>query len=398
MHPIYEEAKSLQEELVKYRRYFHAHPELGLEEFNTSDYIEKELVNMGYSPVRVTQTGLMVTCGGHTPGKTILLRGDMDALPIHEQTELSFKSENGNMHACGHDFHMAMLLGAAKLLKRHESEVKGLIKIMFQPAEENISGAQLMIDEGILENPTVDMALMIHLFPNLPLKAGTVLIPDPGPTTLAADWFTITVNGRGGHGAMPNTTVDPLNVASHIHIALQNLNARECPPTQMSVVTIGMMQGGDAGNVIPDTAVMKGTIRTQDEDNRAYIKRRLSEISKGIGLTFNADVQVDIIDGCPAIVCDKQVVESLQEAMSEVMPTDEWAMIHEYFDAGKVLFSEDFSYITERVPGAMLLLGAGHSEDGYNYPLHHPKVMFDESILYRGVAVHAYGALKYLSE
>lgn len=393
---IVNEALELKERLVKYRRHFHQNPEIGMDVDNTAKFVVEELIKMGYEPEEISRNGIMATAGGKKPGKTVLVRGDMDALPIKEDSDLDYKSCNNYMHACGHDFHTSMLLGAAQLIKNHEDEINGTVKIMFQPGEEIITGAKEMIAAGALKNPDVDMALMIHLFPNLELESGTVIVANPGPSTLAADWFEIEIFGKGGHGAMPNTTVDPLNIAAHMHIALQSINSRETSPLDTSILTIGVMEGGDIGNVIPDKAVLKGTIRTYSEENRSFIHKRIKEIAKYSAETFRGSCEVKILNGCPSIVSDASVVENVNEALGEIMDDGKLLAMSDVFKDGKILFSEDFSYITNEVPGAILLLSSGHRDQGYNYPLHHPKVKFDEEILCVGAAVHAQNALHYL--
>lgn len=396
IHPILEEAKLLQDELVEYRRYIHQNPEIGMEVHKTATFVMQELRKMGYEPVEISRNGIVAIAGGKKPGKTLLLRGDMDALPIIEESDVSFRSCNQYMHACGHDFHTSMLLGAAKLLKAHEDELNGTVKLMFQPGEEIIVGAQEMIDAGVLKNPEVDLALMIHLLPNMPLASGTVLLPIDGPTTLAADWFEIEIFGKGGHGAMPHITVDPLNIAAHMHLALQTINSRETSPLETSIVTIGVMEGGDIGNVIPDRAVIKGTIRTFGKENRVFIHQRIREIAAQTAATFRGTCEVTIRTGCPSIVSHPDAVELTHKALEPLLESGKVMSMKDVFLGGKILFSEDFAFVTEQCPGAILLLTSGHQEDGYCYPLHHPKVIFDEQILSVGAAVHAQNALTYL--
>jgi hippurate hydrolase len=397
-HPILKEAMGLKDDLIAYRRHIHQHPEIGMELYKTAAFVKEELIKMGYAPTEISKNGILAIAGGLKPGKTLLLRGDMDALPIKEESDLSFKSCNEYMHACGHDFHTSMLLGAAKLLKLHENELHGTVKLMFQPGEEIILGAKEMIEAGVLENPKVDMALMIHLYPNLELDRGSLIIPHAGPTTLAADWFEIEILGKGGHGAMPHATIDPLNVAAHMHLALQSINSRETNPLDTSILTIGVMEGGDIGNVIPDKAVLKGTIRTFNEENRAFIHERLKDIAHHTAASFRASCQVHIRQGCPSIVSDSKVIENVHEALSKMLEANQLLSMDEVFKEGKILFSEDFSYITQSTPGAILLLSSGHKDLGYHYPLHHPKVRFDEEILCIGAAVHAQNALWYLRD
>lgn len=217
----------------------------------------------------------------------------MDALPIQETSDLPFKSLTGNMHACGHDIHTSILLGAAKLLKDHEDEINGQVKLMFQPAEETLRGAKTMIDAGLLENPKVDAALMIHVASGMPLPSGAIMVVGENMRSAAADWFKITVQGKGGHGAMPNLGVDPLNISTHIFLALQNINSREVPPGEPTIVTVGSFHGGSVANVIPDTATLEGTIRTLDAENRSLVKERVRSIAEKTAEVFCGEQSPD---------------------------------------------------------------------------------------------------------
>ncbi|MCK5737063.1 MAG: amidohydrolase, partial [Spirochaetaceae bacterium] len=304
MKELLGEAKSLNKSLLEWRRFLHKNAEVHTILPITTAYVMDRLKEMGYNPVEICKSGVLAVISGKKPGKTILLRGDMDALPITEETNLEFKSETGNMHACGHDFHTSMLLGAARLLKKHEDEIEGTVKLMFQPAEETLTGAKLMIEAGILENPEVDAAMMIHVFSGMPFPEGSVIFAGSGIISATSDWFKINIKGRGGHGAMPHTAIDPLNAAAHIHIALGEINSREIDPNETGVVTVGQMHGGTTGNIIPDTAFLSGTIRTYNDETREFIKKRVVEISEGIGRTFRCDVEVELSKPCPAVVND----------------------------------------------------------------------------------------------
>ena len=399
MEQFVEKAQLLQEDLIGYRRVLHKNPEIGMVLPATTDFVKSELEKMGYEPNEICQSGLVATVGGKKPGKVILLRADMDALPIEEETTEACKSNNGNMHDCGHDFHTTMLLGAAKLLKDHEDEINGTVKLMFQPGEETLNGAKAMIDAGVLANPKVDAAVMLHVFTGFPAPAGMVILPEAGPSSAASDGFEIQVKGKGGHGAMPNTTVDPLNILSHIHIALQSINSREVNPTDSAVVTVGMMMGGIASNVIPDTAVMKGTIRTFSKENREFIPKRVKEIAEGTAMTFRAEAEVKITNGCPSLVNDHSVLKSARQSlvglfgeqgilnMADMMP-----------GGGKMMGSEDFSFVSNEVPSLMIAMTAGNANDGYIYPMHHPMAKFDEAILYKGAAAYANIAINWLNQ
>ena len=318
----------------------------------------------------------------------------MDGLPIEEQTGLNYACQTGNMHACGHDMHTAMLLGAAKLLKQHESEIIGTVKLMFQGAEEIFEGASDMIANGVLEDPKVDAAVMIHVVAGTQIPTGSILVSAPGISAPAADYFTIRVQGKGCHGSAPQNGVDALTAAAHILIALQELQARELPTTSQAVLTVGTMQAGSAGNVIADRAVMTGTIRSYDEDTRAFLKKRLTEISKAIAGAFRADVVVELGSGCPTLVNDKTLAESVYSILTDLLGKEKTIRTPQGIAGGG---SEDFAYISQNVPSLMLALAAGEPEKGYQYSQHHPKVMFDESVLEIGAAVYAATAINWLN-
>lgn len=401
---LQEEAQKLHEIIVSNRRYLHTHPETGFDLKETVSYVKKELEDMGYEPIECGKAGLIAVAGGKKPGKVFLIRGDMDALPIKEEADVDFASDSGRMHACGHDMHTAMLLGAARLLKMHEDEIEGTIKLMFQPAEEIFEGSHDMIEAGVLKNPDVDAALMIHVMAGMPFEAGTVIVSAPGVSAPAADYFDIKVQGKGCHGSMPNAGVDPLNVAAHILIALQEINARELAMSEQAVLTIGTMNAGVAANVIPDTVNMGGSIRTFDEETRAFIKERMVEISEGIAKSFRAEVEVTFGSGCPTLVNDKDLSMCAEKYVKELLGQRKAFSVAQLnamsgdSKSSKSAGSEDFAYVSQEVPSIMLALAAGQPDKGYCYPQHHPMVKFDESALAGGSAVYAYTALRWLEE
>lgn len=395
---ILEEARLLQEELVSHRRYLHQHPELGLDLPLSSAYVKEKLVQMGYEPVDCGQSGVLATVGGQKPGRVFLIRGDMDALPVKEEVEWAHKSTNDNMHACGHDLHTAMLLGAARLLKENEEHLKGTVKLMFQPAEETLVGAKAMINAGILRDPEVDGAMMIHVMSGQPVASGKVLIPSAGISSAASDWFELHIKGKGGHGASPDKAVDPLNIAAHTLIALQEINSREIPASEPLALTVGVMEGGRTSNVIPDRALLKGTIRTYNPQTREFVKARVLEIAEGVAKVFRGETDARILEGCPSIVNDEALVRSAQDYLTELLGQEEVLPLSSLYPGGRMSGSEDFGFVSERVPTLSLSLAAGDPKEGYSFPLHHPKVRFDESVLYRGAAVYAYIALRWLEE
>ena len=396
---ILREAKALQEEIKSHRLWLHTHAETGFDLTETKPYVKSALMKMGYTVQECGKAGLVTTVG-KPGGKVLLLRADMDALPIAEEADVDFACKNGRMHACGHDMHTAMLLGAAKILKAHESELGGTVKLMFQPAEEIFEGSKDMIASGVLENPRPDAALMIHVAAGMPLPAGTVVVSAPGVSAPAADYFTIRVHGKGCHGSAPQNGIDPLTAAAHILIALQEIHARELSASDEAVLTIGTFHAGEAGNVIPDTATMGGTIRTYDEKTRAYLKERMTAIAKNVAEAFRASAEVSFGSGCPTLVNDKDLSEKVTGYLKDLLGASH-AFTTAELNGGKPARgggSEDFAYVSHEVPSLMLALAAGEPSKGYPYPQHHPKVKFDESVLSTGAAVFVDCAIQYMKE
>lgn len=400
---LLKEAEKIYSFILSARRKLHQSPGVGFDISETVSFVKNELQNMEISPIECGKAGIIALIGGKRPGKVFLLRADMDALPIKEESDVEFRSENGKMHACGHDMHTAMLLGAAKLLKAHENEIEGTIKLMFQPAEEIFEGSDDMIKAGLLENPKVDGALMIHIMAGMPFPAGTVMVSAPGVSAPAADYFKIKVQGVGAHGSMPNLGVDPLTAAAHILISLQEIHARELAIADRAVLTIGKMNGGTVANAIPDTAEMEGSIRTFDEETRTYLKERVVDISSSVAAAFRATAEVTFGSGCPTLVNDKELSESMEQYMKELLgdraiPVAQLRTGDSSDKSSKTAGSEDFAYVSQKVPSIMLALAAGESEKGYIHPQHHPKVKFDEDVLSVGSAVYAYSALRWLED
>ena len=401
---LLKESKEYEAELISARRYLHTHPGTCFDIGDTLTFVKSKLEEMGYEPKECGKAGLVALAGNKKPGKVFMIRGDMDALPIKEEADIDFPSTNGNMHACGHDMHTTMMLGAAKLLKAHENEINGTVKLMFQPAEEVFEGSNDMIQNGLLENPKVDAALMIHVMAGMPMPTGTAIVSDGGVSAPAADYFTIKIQGKGCHGSMPNNGVDPITVAAHIITALLEINARELALSDEAVLTIGSIHGGKASNAIPDTVEMGGTIRTYDEDVRAFMKNRMIELSQSIATAFRASAEVSFGSGCPTLVNDGDLsqctVKYLKELFgpSKVFTAGQLNAMSGDKKAPKTAGSEDFAYVSQEVPSIMLAFAAGHPEDGYCYPQHHPKAKFDEAALTDGSAVYAYTAMRWLEE
>lgn len=401
---ILQEAAAYQEQLVQTRRYLHSHPETGFDLKNTTEYVRKELIAMGYEPVMCGKSGIIALSGKKKSGKVFLIRGDMDALPIKEESDVPFSSDNGKMHACGHDMHTTMMLGAARLLKSHEYEIEGTVKLMFQPAEEIFEGSDDMINAGVLNSPDVDAAMMIHVMAGLPIPAGTVISCDGGVSAPAADYFYIDIQGKGCHGSMPNNGVDPVTIAAHIITGLSEINSRELGLSDDAVITIGTINAGNAANVIPDTAHMSGTIRTYDEETRSYIKQRVSDIASNIASAYRGSASVTYGSGCPCLLNNPDLATCSAKYLNELLGpsrTFTAAQLNAMSGGGKAsksTGSEDFAYVSQKVPSIMFALAAGTPQDGYCYPQHHPKVKFDEAILSEGSAVYAYTAMRWLEE
>lgn len=404
LEQLLEEASQLEETLVFNRRYLHSHAETGFDLKDTHAFVKKALVDMGYEPAECGKSGLVALAGGKKDGKVFLIRADMDALPIKEEAQVDFSSTNGCMHACGHDMHTAMMLGAARLLKMHEKEIEGTVKLMFQPAEEIFEGSHDMIGSGLLKNPDVDAALMIHVMAGMPFEAGTVIVSAPGVSAPAADYFEIRVQGTGCHGSMPNTGVDPLNAAAHILIAFQEIHSRELAMDDRAVLTVGTMNAGTAANAIPDMAVMGGSMRTYDEEVRSFMKERMVQIAEGIAESFRAEARIIWGSGCPTLVNDRELSICAEKYVKELLGEGRVFSVAALNTMSgeqkspKTAGSEDFAYVSQEVPSIMLALAAGQPEKGYIYPQHHPMVTFDEDALVSGSAVYAYTAIRWLEE
>lgn len=398
---ILEEAARNEAEIIRIRRHLHQNPEVSFSLDKTLEFVSGELAKIGLNPIPCGRAGFTVLIGSGSP--VYMLRADMDALPVREEADVDFAADNGNMHACGHDMHTAMLLGAAMLLKKHEKELHGTVKLDFQPSEETFEGSKDMIGAGLLKDPKVDAALMIHVSAAMPVPAGSVIVCDGGVSAPAADCFEIDVQGTGCHGSMPDKGVDPITIAAHIITSVQEIHARELNLLDEAVLTFGSVNGGIADNVIPDTVKLTGTIRTYDEETRSFIRQRLTEISENVARTFRGEAKVSFVRECPTLVNDPDLSACTIEYMRELLgPTRAFAAGDLARMSGskpsKSGGSEDFAYVSHEVPSIMLALASGEPDKGYCYPQHHPKVKFDESVLAPGSAVYAYNALRWLEE
>ena len=385
---ILEEARMIREELIRNRRYLHQNAELGFALPKTKAYLLKELRAYGYDP-QIVGEGIVCLCGGG--GRTIMLRADMDALPQKEVTGLDFASQEEACHSCGHDGHMAVMLGAAKLLKEHEKELMGTVKIIFQPGEELLSGSRKMIEAGVLENPKVDAAMAFHLgFGPSELYENTVgrLAYSPHKMLPSADAFEITVKGKSAHGSAPYAGISALNAAANIIVAVQQLLCLEVPCTEPSVISICRLTSGASSNIIPDEAVMQGSIRAYTRENRQFLKERLAEISQNIGINWRTEISVVFTHGVGPTINDPQLSEELAAYCGEVMK--------EVTVIPQLAYSEDFSNYGEYVPAFFASLCAGRPEEGYAFSLHDPAAVFDEEALVYGAAAFSNAAMKWL--
>lgn len=390
--PFREAANDIAAEVTTDRRYLHQHPELAFEEEQTARYVAERLRSLGLQvETGIAGTGVVGLLQGDQPGKTVLLRADMDALPIAEQNDVPYKSQNpGKMHACGHDAHTAMLLGVARVLSEHRAEIPGSVKFVFQPAEEvPPGGAQAMIKAGVLENPHVDAAFGVHIGQDMPL--GTVGVTN-GPMNAASDRFEVTIHGKGGHAARPHLSVDPVVVASHCILALQTLASREVDPFKQIVVTIGSLHAGTIANVIPETATLAGTVRTFDAVVRRHIAERLPALIEGVAGAMRATVDVRYEFGYPALINDAVMADLVREVARQVV--GETKLI----ERGATMGGEDMAYFLQEVPGCFFRIGSNNPERGLIHGHHHPRFDIDEAALPVGVAMLASVALRYLDQ
>ena len=384
------EAEALKPQLLTDRRTLHRDPEVGPSLPRTAAYVTERLTALGYTP-RPLAGGVVADITGEDTGRCVLLRADMDALRVREATGLDFQSENGAMHACGHDMHAAMLLGAAALLKRHQADLKGTVRLVFQPDEEGFTGAKSMLAAGVLKDaPSPKAALALHVNSGTP--SGMVLC-GRGTFMAGCTLFRISVRGTGCHGAMPETGVDPINIAAHIYLSLQELTAREISAKEPAVVTIGHFQGGQAPNIIPDTAVLQGTLRTNDSASREKLVRRLKEVIQGTAEVYGGSAEIETISQVPPLVCDPVMTDEMVRYMKELPIPDLTPVPNTSASA-----SEDFATIAEKVPSVYMYLSAGYMDERGDAPAHNPKVQFNEDVCPIGTACLAHCAVRWLAE
>ncbi|MEM8857810.1 MAG: amidohydrolase [Chloroflexota bacterium] len=373
------EAQKEFETLVQDRRDFHRHPELGFKEERTSRIVAQRLNELGMEvQTGVGQTGVVGLLDGDLPGPTVLLRFDMDALPITEDTGLEFSSENpGVMHACGHDGHMSMGLGLARIMARHRDKIAGTLKFVFQPAEEGLGGAFAMIADGVLENPKPDVALAMHLWNKVPYGQAWVT---NGPAMSASSRFELKITGRGGHGASPHETVDPILASAHVITALQSIVSRNVDPQESVVISVGMIEGGTTYNVIPESVMIKGSVRSFSNEIHRKVYRRILETASSVAAGFGCTVALETVVIVAAVVNDDGVSEQVRQSAQKVLGPEN------VLDR-KEMASEDMGYMLEEVPGCYFFIGSANHEAGQNFPHHHPRFDFDERAMMNGIAV-----------
>lgn len=384
-------AQELKEETISNRRFLHQHPELGLTLPVTSSFVEKKLKEMGYQIKYLGSSGLTAVAGEAHTGKTILLRADMDALPMSEESGLEFAAQKGISHSCGHDLHTAMLLTAAKIIKEQEVCLKGQVKFLFQPGEETGDGALLMISEGILNDPRPDAVLAMHVNAKAPLG---MLGYGSGITFCSNDNLEITIKGEGGHGARPHEARDPLKTANHLYQALQTIRTSDISPLEPVILTITAINGGSTYNVIPDKVTMKGTLRTYDEEAQQKVLKRIEEICRNIGKLFDNEIVIQFKDKILPMYCAPVFTDEIIGYGREILGAHRVSPVNEV-----KMGSEDFAYISSQYKAASgyLFIGAGPDEEnGYPYGQHSPRVIFNEDVLPLGAAVMAGSAIKWL--
>lgn len=386
---FYERALELREETVTHRRWLHRNAEVGLHMPKGQAYVLEQLRNYG---LEARPCGHGVTAElGKKGGRTILLRADMDALPMPDESGESFSCPTGTeAHTCGHDLHTAMLLTAAKMLKEKEDMLCGSVRFMFQPAEETFEGAKDMMANGILEG--VDAALAYHVGSGR-TPMGLFMYNSGGIMMYAVDGFRITIHGRGAHGAYPHNSIDPINIGAHICLALETLIAREADPSKSCVLTIGSFFAGSAPNIIPDTAVLQGTLRTNDRDSREKMVRRLKEVVQKTAEAFGGTAETRMLFEVPPLICDPSTTAEMVGYMEE-LPIPGLDSVPDM----SISVSEDFAFIAEKVPSVFMYLSAGYMDERGDAPVHNPKVQFNEEVCPIGSACLAHCAARWLKE
>lgn len=388
---IFKKAQAINKELISIRRDIHAYPEFALQEYRTSAYIASKLRELGLDvQTNIGITGVIGTLKGYTPGKTIMIRADMDCLKIEEQTDLEFKSKNpGFMHACGHDAHIAWVIGAAMILKDFKEGIQGNIKFLFQPAEEIVGGAERMIRDGALENPKVDAAIGAHVWPSLPSGSFGLRY---GEMMAAPDTFIIKIKGKGGHGATPHNCIDPIAIGCQVYTALQNIVSRRNDPVDPLVITVGKFVAGSAPNIIPEEVLMEGTTRTFSEDLRNKLPQLIETTIKGITEAYGATYEFLYDFRYPAVINHSSMVDLAKDAVETLFGSEKVQVMKK-----PEMIGEDFSYFQKEVPSVFLAIGNSNKEKGTHIDLHNPTFKVDEDIIHSTSALLSLCALNFLN-
>jgi hippurate hydrolase len=388
-----DDATEILPDLQALRRDIHREPELGLQNPKTLAKIKAALAGL---PLEFAEgpstTGLLATLKGPSNGRTVLLRGDMDALPLNEDTGLDYSSTvEGAMHACGHDTHVAMLVGAAKMLCARKDQLAGTVQFMFQPGEEGHHGARFMLDDGLID-PLPDAAFALHIMPNAPHG---IFTGRAGPLLASSDVLSISVKGAGGHASMPHDAIDPIPVACEIVSAIQAMITRKISVFDPAVVTIAKISAGTTNNIIPEAATMLGTIRTLSPRQRAHVAEELQRLAPNIAAAHGCTADVHIEPGFPVTLCDARAVQFGQRVVEDMFGPESWMTLDT-----PIMGAEDFAYVLEKVPGAMFFLGASHEGDDWRSccGLHSNRMVLDDSVMARGAALHAAIAERFLAE
>ena len=389
-NPFLQEAREFAPWLNEIFFQLHRQPELGCQEFKTQALILRELEAMGIEAATIADTGVLGIIRGERPGKTVAFRADMDALPIQEETGLPYASQiPGVMHACGHDSHVTMLLGAAKLLNAHKDKLQGNVKLFFQPAEESSGGAQRMIAAGCMENPHVDGVFFGH---SSSKPMGTIEVR-AGANSAASNTFTVTFRGKGSHGAAPHKGTDVIVAACQAVTALQTICSRRTNPTDAVVVTIGSFHAGTSSNILPESAVLTGIIRTLSPEVRARAKEDFRQILSGVAAAMNVEVEIDLQDGYAATINDEAMTQIVRASAAKVLGKEN--VLEKPLPT---MGTEDFSYFCQAAPGCNYHIGTGNPEKGPIYPGHTPKFAVDPEALLYGTAIYAQIAEDFLNQ
>ena len=383
MNKFLKRAQELEASMKNDRHYLHQNAEVGFDLPITTKYVMDRLQEIGLEPKEICKSGVTALIEGKKPGKTYLLRADMDALSMNEENVLEFASKTNAAHNCGHDMHTAILLGAAQILKENVDELEGNVRLMFQPNEEAFLGSKAMIEAGVLDD--VDVASCMHMM--LDYDASNYACA-PGFFSSSCDGFKITVSGKSCHGAMPHLGIDPINVGMSICTAFQQLVSRETPPKETASLTFGQFSGGNTPNIVPDKVVIQGTLRTYNAELRAKLVKRMQTIVKSAGEMYGTTVEYEVLSDVPSIYVNPEMLEEVKTYLSEI---EGLTLANDNF---RITPSDDMAFISEKVPTVYLLLQARVKDNPY--PHHNPKVLFDESAMTWGAAMHAQCAFEWL--